>query len=162
MTPSGRGTIRDFVATDSVANGFGRSETVIRRIKPGFTLMEETNAACPVKTSSPVPALECNTHSASPTKANGRTALLLRERVFIFNYSLEEQCSKNSSLRGNLQPFPFGGATRPYTKDAQSEICVGRGLCARAICNLERVVHCGTIVQARPPCQKSASPFSGS
>ena len=37
--------MRDFVATDSVANGFGKSETATFRNKPGFTLMDETKAA---------------------------------------------------------------------------------------------------------------------
>jgi hypothetical protein len=40
--------MRDFVATDSVANGLGKSATVILRRKPGFTFVEDTNAACPV------------------------------------------------------------------------------------------------------------------
>jgi hypothetical protein len=42
----------DFVVADSVANGFGRLSTVTFRNRPGFTVIEDTKADCPVRTSS--------------------------------------------------------------------------------------------------------------
>src|SRR6185312_17180093 len=48
-TPSGLETIRDFVVTDFVANGFGRLSTITFRNKPGFTVVDETNADWPVR-----------------------------------------------------------------------------------------------------------------
>jgi hypothetical protein len=43
--------MRDLVATDSVANGFGKSPGVIFRNRPGFTVVDETKAAGPVRIS---------------------------------------------------------------------------------------------------------------
>src|SRR5947209_2280640 len=74
--------MRDFVATDSVSNGFGRSDTTIFRSKPGFTLMEETKAARPVRTSLRVPALEPSRSTANPAEMSGRAAAL-RQRICI-------------------------------------------------------------------------------
>ena len=64
--------MRDFVVTDSVANGFGKSESVIFRIRPGFTTVEETKAPRPVKTSFDRPAHDPNTKAVSPAKTKER------------------------------------------------------------------------------------------
>jgi hypothetical protein len=61
----------DFVATDSVANGFGKSGIVIFRNKPGFTLVEATKAAEPVKTLFVSPVEEPKTTAASPARTAG-------------------------------------------------------------------------------------------
>lgn len=49
--PAGLGTIRDLSVADSVMNGFGKSAVVIFRNAPGFTPLDVTNAALPVRTS---------------------------------------------------------------------------------------------------------------